>query len=487
MSQLISRGVILTISRVSNYAILLISPLVLVRILDVEAFGQYREFILYAMILITISRFTIDSSLTYFIPKYPSKERSYVTQATILVLLTSGLCASGILIFGDVIIEHTSWNFVVKLAAYVFCFVNLNEIEFYWIAKKRTDFVLYYSAARVLMRVAVLLSVAYVTRNVDDIVTALIAVETLRLIFVFCLMSRLRLFTSNIQKAWLSEQLKFVAPLGLAQIVQQVSRDIGKIIIVSFLGPASLALYSVGSYLLPIIYLLRGSIGDVLFPEIVRKQESGQSAIELWRRATVMYCVVMFPAFVILTYFAEPIISTLFTPEYVSATVVFQIYALVILRRSFNFDILLRAAGTTAPILTGGFLQLIVSAVLSITFFRIFGFIGPAMAFVIADLLMELYYARRVTRSLETGINTLVNWLDILRVTVSCALCAPFLLMSEIFPGPVLVEISLSSALYVTSTTLAAWILGVKDIGILVNFARGVSSRLLGVLPRSTN
>ena len=76
MSGLLSRGAVLTASRLSNFAILMLGPLLLVRILDVDAFGQYQEFMIYAMLFITICGFGMDSSLTYFLPRYPNLERT---------------------------------------------------------------------------------------------------------------------------------------------------------------------------------------------------------------------------------------------------------------------------------------------------------------------------------------------------------------------------------------------------------------------------
>ena len=152
MSGLMSRGIVLTASRLSNFAILVLSPLLLVRILDVQGYGKYQEFMIYATLFVTICGFGIDASLTYFLPRYPNQERQLVSQNSALIMVFSSVCLCLFLIARKPFLEIASYDFTLPLAAYVFCFVNLNWLEYYWIAKRRTDLVLYYSAGRLFVR-----------------------------------------------------------------------------------------------------------------------------------------------------------------------------------------------------------------------------------------------------------------------------------------------------------------------------------------------
>jgi O-antigen/teichoic acid export membrane protein len=143
MSALLGRTAILTLSRVSNFAIHLFSPLLLVRILDVASYGQYQEFMIYATLLTVLCAFAIDSSLTYFLPRFPERERSFVSQTSGLTLAMSSVCLSGLLLAKPVVLQLASFDFVLPLAVYVFLFVNLNWVEYYWIAKRKPQIVLY--------------------------------------------------------------------------------------------------------------------------------------------------------------------------------------------------------------------------------------------------------------------------------------------------------------------------------------------------------
>ena len=90
---------------------MLLSPFFMVRLLNVEQFGEYRDFLLYSTIILTVVEFSANGSLAYFIPREPSRERLYFTQASMFVFFTSTIAAVLVLLFSnyvpsEVIREH---------------------------------------------------------------------------------------------------------------------------------------------------------------------------------------------------------------------------------------------------------------------------------------------------------------------------------------------------------------------------------------------
>lgn len=470
MSGLMSRGVILAVSRLSNFAILVLSPLLLVRILDIESYGSYQEFMVYATLFVMICGFGIDSSLAYFLPRYPNLERQFVSQNSALVLIFSSACLSVFLVAHDLFLKIASYDFTLPLAAYVFCYVNLNWPEFYWIAKRRTDLVLYYSAGRLIARVAVLLVVAYVTRDVMTIIWSLVCVEAVRLIVVAIYMLRADLLVLAPDWDRIKEQIQFVSPIGLAGLLQQTSRNIGKLFVGSVLGPIALAYYAVASYMLPIVRVVRSSIADVVFPELVRAGNNPQAALRLWQRSNIVFCFLLFPPFVLLTHYAELFVTTLFTDEYLPAVPVLQVYALWLLRRCFTMDVLLRTRGKSGFMLTGTVLSTAINVILMIAMYQWLGLIGPAIAYVIAEFALEGYYAFLVSKEFKLSFATIIDWHSVWRVTAGCLAGIPVLIAGAYLPGPELITAALSSLAFVAISWLVAYHLGVTDIGRVTSF-----------------
>jgi O-antigen/teichoic acid export membrane protein len=481
MSELITRSAVLTASRMSNFAIQLLSPILLVRILDVAAYGQYQEFTIYAVLLTGLCSLAVDSSLTYFLPRFPERERSLVLQTSIITLAISTLGIILLLVARPLFLRLTTFDFVLPLAAYVFFFVNLGWLEYYWIAKRQARKVLYYSALRLLLRVLVLLLAAYLTRDVMTIVWSTAAFEALRVVWAFAYCSRQGLFAGELRWSGIAEQMKFASPIGTASLLQNAGRNIGKIFISSSLGPVALAYYAVGGYLIPIIRLMRSGVSDAIYPELVSAHDRPGAALALWQRVNVLNCVLFFPAFVLLTYYAEELIGVLFTPAYHPAVPVFWVFAFFLIRRCFNTDVLLRTSGRTGFMLWGTCGSLVLNVVLIVILSGWLGMIGPAVAFLVAEVALELFYASRMSRMLGLRFSNFADWHSIARVAASCIVGLPILLVFEFLPVVDLARMVLASALYCALVFLLAYFLGVKDVGRVARFGwsrlRRVSAR----------
>jgi O-antigen/teichoic acid export membrane protein len=470
MSKLMSGAVVLTASRLSNFAILLVSPLLLVRILDVRTYGEYQEFMLYAILLITICEFAVNTSLTYFVPRYTNRDRALISQTSAIVLIFSSLCLSILLLARPLFIKLTSFDFVLPLAAYVFCFVNLNWLENFWIAKGRVDLVLYYSTARLIIRATVLVLVAYFTRDVEKIIWSVVATEALRLLLVAGYLLRTRALTNAFTGADILEQLRFTFPGWVAWLVQQADQSFGRLFISNALGPAALAYYSVAGYLIPIVGMVRTAPSDVLLPALVQAGGDPRNSLRLWQRSTVVFWALFLPLAMLLTCYAELFITTFFTAKLLPAVPLFEMYALWILRRCFSFDELLRSRGKTGFMMIGSVLGLAANLALTALLYHWFGFVGPAVAFIISQVASELYYAHMATREFGVTYAKLLDWRGLWQVSLGCLAGAPLLIARDYLPGPELLRAAVSSLVFVSVCWYTAFRLGVDDIGRVATF-----------------
>jgi O-antigen/teichoic acid export membrane protein len=479
MSKLITRGAVLTASRVSNFVIQAFSPLLLVRILEVEAYGQYQEFMIYAALLTVIAEYAVDSSLTYFLPRYPDRERAFVTQSTLITLCLSVTCVTCLFVFRPMLMKLFSFDFIAPLGAYVLFFVSMSWIEYFWIARGQVFAVMAYSFLRLLLRIAVLLTVALLTRDVMTILWSLAAFEATKAVVMFVYFATRGMFTTDMRKVEVLEQIKFAFPVGSSALIQQAGRNIGKIFISSSLGPAALAYYAVGSYLLPIIRVLRSGITDAIYPELVRAGKDREGAVRLWQRVNVLNCVMFFPAFAVLVAYSNDVISLLFTKSYLPAVPVFVVLAFFLLRRCFNSDVLLRTTGKTGFMLAGTAGALVINIVLIGIASKIFGLIGPAIAFLMSEVLLEIYYLRRARVTLGISLGQLVEWKSIVKIAASCLAAFPVLLMCGWFIPNTAGKLVAAIPVYFAIVLVMAYRLGVADIGRVAVFVSRRMRRLV--------
>src|SRR5580700_6750211 len=278
MSGLGNRTAILTLARLASYGLQLISPIFLVRLLTVEDFGRYREFLLYAAILQAFAQFSINDSLLYCVPANPHSPWRLARQTALLTL-----CSSVLVVLVLVALDGSSGGrlvngYVVPLAAYTLFSVNLDFWEYFWLANGRAQPVFFYSAGRLAVRVLVVVVTASLTHDFHAVIWALVALEGARLVaagIAMLVVDRSRR-EPPLREPW-RDQLRFCIPSGTASLLAMLNRNVSNVIVARLLGAAALAQYAIGRFGEPVVTTVRNSISAVILPEMVRK-DRGSSA-----------------------------------------------------------------------------------------------------------------------------------------------------------------------------------------------------------------
>ena len=473
MASLTKRTIILIICRALNYGVQLLSPIFLVRILDVHAYGQYREFILYAMISAVIVAFAIPTNLIYFMPKRPERERHAVTNSALFLLLTSVVGILAIFFGRDIIRVRTSYDFVVPLMLYVFFFVNLDFFESYCLGKRRTIAVLYYSTARTVARIVSVVAAAYFSRDIMFVLKIMIVVEAAKCAFLaFFFRGH---FTRRLDFALVREQLRFIVPLGSAEVIGYCNSELAKLVVSVTMGVERLAFYAIGSYQIPVIGIIRSSVIDALFPEMAVAGE--RDRLRLWQRANVVFCFMIFPVFAVFMYHARTFVGTLFTDQYIAAVPLFRIYLVMMVLQCFEMGTPLRAANQNRSFVFGSILSLAVDIGFILAFFRIIGFIAPALGIVLGEISIALYLGRKVMRLYSVGVGGLLMWRKIFSVAAACVAASPALFAGELFALNAVVRAVIFSCLYFAAYLLIAGRFRVEEIELIRMKAIGIVRR----------
>lgn len=413
-----------------NWGLVLISPIVLVRLLTVEAFGNYREFLLYVSLLSTIAAFGVNSSLMYFVPRHPEQRQRFVNQALCITLASSAsviavAVALDLLLDGALIGEY-----LLPTVLYVALFVNFDFWEHLWLSQKRIGAVFGYTTGRLIARLTVVITAAALTRDVHVIVWSLVGLETVRLLISALVWARHRQRNPPpAQDSW-AEQLRFCMPVGAASALVTLNASIGGWFIAKMLGPVGLAHYAIGTYVQPIITVLRNSLSDVLLPEMAA-QPAGGDSLSLWRRMTIAAAIMLIAAAVVLASFAHTLVVTLFSEEYLQAVPVFQIYLLVLIREVMDFAVPLRAINNTRPLLRSNFLGIVVNAGLLLVLLGTMGVVGAAVAYVVSRSLEGLYLGRQTMRAYSLSLRKLALWTELGKVAAAAAIAS--LTLNEAF------------------------------------------------------
>ncbi len=457
--------------------------MILVRLLSVEDFGHYREFLVYAALLISIAGFGISTSLLRFVPDNPERSWRLVNQTALLTLASSTIVAGGAFALDALFDGRLLGGYGMRVALYVYLFVNLDFWEFLWLSERRSFAVLGYTTARLVARIAVVTITAALTRDVDAIILSLLVLEAVRLaISAAGWRLRARKVEHPGEYRW-REQLHFCLPFGGALVLVAANKSLGALFVAKILGPVALAHYTVGLYAQPFITILRNSLSDVLLPEMVANDpESRADRLELWRRFTVIAAIALVGAGVVLARFAEPLIETFFSSKYSPAVPVFQLYLLIFLRESLDFAVPLRAMDNTPAILRSNLLALAVNLALIPLLLPQWGLLGAVAAFLVSRAVDGVYLARQTMRAYGIGLRALAPWGDLLKILIAAALAASVIATSLWTDMMGIVGVVLGGALYLVAFASLLALLRVREALAIVRLLRAapmfVSRRL---------
>ena len=472
------QAAILTLSRLASFGLMLLGPLLLVRLVPIEEFGRYREFVLYASLLQGLATFAIPDSLLYFIPAHPRSPWRVVRLNLLLTAACSLVVVAGLiaadLVSGGVLVGP----YLVPLVIYTLLMVNFDFWEALLIALRRPRDVMIYTAARLASRMLVAVGAAALTRSVAVIIWSLVVLEGVRFViaaFVWRSMDR-SASEPPVEDGWRSH-LRFCLPTGLSMLLAMARRNVATLAVVKMLGPIPLAQFSIGKYGEPIIATVRNSLSSVILPEMVRREEGGANqSLALWKHATAICALVLFPIVPVVVRYAEPLVETLFGEAYLGAAIVMQLYMLVVVRECFDFSPALRARARTAPLVYGTLAGLIVAGAVVYPLVTRAGIAGAMASFIIGSYVEAIWLAATVMALYGIGVREMLPWSSLGKTVLASAL-ASLLLVTPWWTDILgFAGIVVASACYAAVYVLLIWRLRIPEsevlFGWVARFAR---------------
>jgi len=316
-----------------DYAIQLLLPIVLVRCLDPEAFGQYRLLWLVVGTVMAIATLAMPASLFYFVPRADSAaaRRLYINQ-TLLYLTAAGLI-SGIAV--------GPWNHwlpenVRALAAhglfvptFVLLWVVASLLDMLPTVDERVRWQAKATIGLALLRAAGLSLAAIITRDLAVVFLVLLAFVTFKLMLLLAYVGRHHRLQGPILR-WqvFAGQLKYAAPFGAGGALYAL-RGHGDQWAAATLFPVTMfASFSIAAVLAPLLNVIRQAFSVAFVPSMSRLHASGdvESTLELNRRANVMTASILYPFLAFTFVFADDLVRVVYTAAYVDAVPVMRLY-----------------------------------------------------------------------------------------------------------------------------------------------------------------
>jgi len=418
----------LTIANAIESGLRLLIPIFLVRIIDQAEFGEYRLFWLIANTLTLVVPLGMSRSLLYFLPRSEPEERAIYVSQTILYLsvvtfpiaaiftLTPGWMPENI-----ATLTEPAW----VLGAFIYIWTVSSLILTLPNADRNIVWQKWAIIGLSVARAAIILSVAVVTRDLQQIFNALLAFAGLQTILLFYYVARnYGLKMRRLSRSGMMRQLHYAVPFGLSGMLARARGQIEQWIVAFMFLPGSLAILSVAAGFNGILRLLRKSVGSVLLPQMSSTHAAGdiKRSLELNNRGNIAIGFVVFPSVAFIWTFAPALIELLYTADYLDAVPLVRIYSVTMILMSVELAtvLMIYEQGKFVAKVSGGIL--FAAAVLSYLGAVNFGLPGVAAGSVIGTFFNRLINYNRAANLLNIPFSRLQDWGSLARLLAAAAL-----------------------------------------------------------------
>lgn len=382
--------------------------ILLARYLTVEEFGKYQQIILVIGFIGTIFSAGIPIGLSYFhgqANRYKVKvsvyKRFFLTQivlallAVLVYLLISPYLSKSFNnnYFTDSIFIIIVIVFSNTLIAY---FRNLstvtNNLKFFFIS----------TSTLTLFSTTVSIFVLIYTHSIILLLYVLAFFSALTL--TTYIKKYLKFFQISDEKKIINKkEFNYIFAMGSVTLVSIVNVNVDQIMVSVLLPLSDYSNLRIGSFQIPFIGIITGSLLTVMVPIISRnyKEHNYEEIIKIWKISIEKATVLLIPIIIFCLIFAKEIIIDFFSDKYINAVIIFQIYMLQWLRAVVIFGGLMGAIGLEKEL----FKNTIVIAVLNIIVNYIailnLGVIGAAITTTLLSYVSLLLLVKQVDLKLS--------------------------------------------------------------------------------------
>ncbi len=433
----------LTVSKVTTLVLSVAVSMLLARFRTLEEYGTYSQMLLVINLVSSLLMLGLPNSLNYFLPRAGSDEERqrflsvYYTVNTFLSLIIGA-----VLVFSVPIIEAYFDNplihsFIYFLALMPWATLTAATVENILVVYGRARFMIVYQLASVMGQLTVVVGVQLLGYGFKTYLICSVILNCLLALAVYFIVIRLSGgIRFSLDKHLIKMIFAFSIPIGLAGMVGTVNTDIDKLLIGWLMDTEQLAVYTNAAKELP-LSIVSSSITAVLLPKLTLmvKNKEYDEAVRLWGTAAELAFIIISLIVAGVFTFAPDVLSFLYSDKYLPGVNVFRVYTLVLLLRCTYFGMILNALGHTKKILACSIASLLLNTALNPLMYMLFGMIGPAIATLIAMLLIILLQLKMSADAVFMPLSRVFPWKSIgVVLTVNIAMSAVFCAIKYILP-----------------------------------------------------
>ena len=263
-----------------------------------------------------------------------------------------------------------------------------------------------------IVRLLVVLLVTFVVNNIAIILLTTLLLDIAQVFLFGWLLhqSGCRIPLKSVNLTLVKRIAYYCAPMGVFTAISALNRDMDKYLIAFAEDTEMLAMYANASKILPFDIIV-ASFSTVLTPQITKliAQENKPKAAQLYKTFLEISYISTFILCGAALVASPQLMKLLYSDKYMGGLSIFRVYILVDLLRFTNITMILAAAGKTTKLMVLSTVTLVVNAVLNLVLYSVLGIIGPAIATLLATLLLGFAILNAGAKELDTKLYKLFD------------------------------------------------------------------------------
>lgn len=422
---------LLTICKMVNLIITMMTSMLLSRFRTLGEYGTYSQITLVINLVVTLCILGLPNSINYFYPRYDTCKERQQFLSTFFSVNTILAIVAGIVmcILTPIMVVYFNnsniYDFFYLCALLPWAQITIQERSNMLVAANKTKVLIKHT----LLNSTALMSIIILTKILNQpfkfYMALYMIVEIVFATFVYIEARKIAgKLPFYIDKTLLRSILVYSVPIGFSDMVSTITREVDKFMIGGFLDTEALAIYTNAAKEIALT-VISSSFIAVLLPKMSRmiKEKKIHEAVAMWKDTISFTYIFMCFGVTSLIVFAPQVMTILYSSKYLPGTSVFRIYVLILLWRTTYFGTLLSLHGKSKQILGCSITALLTNIILNILLYKIIGFSGPAWSTFISIgtvNILQLYLSSKLTKIKMINI---FPWKDLLITSGVNLLC----------------------------------------------------------------
>jgi O-antigen/teichoic acid export membrane protein len=468
--------------RIAGFLAAFVTPLVLVRIFDLDTFGTYKQWFLLYFTLLIITQIGMSESLLYFLPRADGLSGRYVMNSLLFLTGVGGAAAALLIVYADTIAHRMSNPALAPLIPLLGIYLLLMQasvgLETVMTARGSFRSAAIAYAVTDVTRALFLIAPVLVAPSLRSLFQGAVAFAALRFAYTVHYFSRSFGAGFRPDAACFRRQLLYALPFALSVVASVAQDNFHQYAVSGLFDTATFAIYSVGCLQIPLVDLVATTVCNVMMVGMTNAIHDGREGdvIDLWHQTVRKLALVFFPLTCLLLIAARDVIVMLFTDAYLASVPVFMVGVTAVVFAAVPIDGLLRVYAKTQTLLVMNLARLGLIVVLIhwfITSFGLAGAIGVTVLALAVGKAIGLFAASSVW---HVGIGRLLPWRALTLIAVASVIAGlpAFAVSSGVQTVP---AVRLLAMGIVYAGTYAAVAMG---FGVLSTQERATVSQVLG-------